>query len=251
MAASMLLFSCKKESVAPPLPPVPQPAGKQIVTSSSGNMSAKYEYYADGKVKQVLNFRPWGNYTNKYTYQAGKVLMDVYNDNGKKTEMYEMFLNAKGFMEKIVYTAFDNSGNPAGTSTSNLFYNAAGLLESYVTLNGGSSKYYYNNDRNLIKNEYYDNNQQLASVTTYGYGQLDDKFPVVSYLTGNDYSWFCPPLSTKLVTQIKRTDLMLNKVVNDVAISYQLDADGYVLKGMVDELLPGTIDWTFENTFDK
>ena len=251
LAISLLLFSCSKKNSDLPAPPPPTVTKKMMTTTRFGN-GASFEYNPDGSLKKIMDQRNWGTGRWEFLYQPGKAMVTLYDDaTNKKLEYYEFTLNVKGFAEKKEGNQFDNSGVPNGFNTTYYYYNAQGQLEKQESPASYKYLYYYANG-NVIKSEYYNGADVLQDYTTFEYTNLADKYPKVGAVSWTWVNHFLPSYCTKLASKIKGFDALLNEVNRDDEYIYELDTDGFVLKGTFKDISqPGNPSYSWMNTWDK
>lgn len=251
-AMSILLFSCKKETIESP-EPVPVVVNKKIVTTTFySSLGATFEYNADGTLKLILDKRNWGTYQYTFSYQPGKVIITGRNvATNIIFETYNVILNAKGYASTCERTIYDNNGNPLYTDNIQYKYNADDLLEQSEEIGDYKIKYVYNSQQELVKSEYYDGAGNLKDYTEFQYGTTPDRFAAIGPASFSWFNFFLPARNKHLVTQSKQVNVVLNKVNWDCSFTYELDKDGYVKKSIVDNTLPGGTDWEWINTWNK
>ncbi|HRE37878.1 MAG TPA: hypothetical protein PK977_02660 [Chitinophagaceae bacterium] len=248
--AIFTISSCSKNNTDV-IPPVTQELKKTIKTSTiNGNIS--FEFGPEGKPKQFIVERPWGSYRYDFIYEPAKATINVFNiATNQKEETYQASLNDKGHITQLIFDQYDNNGNPTATATTSYSYNAKGLLEMTTSPSSFSKKYYYDTEGNNIKTEYYNGSGQLINYTENDYSDKLDKCPAHNI---NQFTWqgfFLPALSKKLLNHKKQINAGTNTINFEIGITYELDAEGFVKKGMVDDLNPAGTDWSWTFTFDK
>ena len=248
---SLLLFSCSKKNSDLPAPPPPA-VTKKIMTTTLFSNGASFEYSPDGSLKKIVDQRNWGTYRWEFSYQPGKVMVTLYDDaSNKKLEYDEFTLNVKGFAEKKEGNQFDNSEVPYDFKTTYYYYNAQGQLEKQESPASYKYLYYYANG-NLIKSEYYNGANVLEDYITYEYSNLADRHPEMGAVSWSWINRFLPSKCNKLASKMKSFDVILNKVAWENEYTYELDTDGFVLKGTYKDISqPGNPSYFWVNTWDK
>ncbi|HWR32326.1 MAG TPA: hypothetical protein VN451_02270 [Chitinophagaceae bacterium] len=248
--AIVTISSCSKNKSDITPPPAPEVTKKMMTTTFNGNIS--FHYSADGKLKQYISEKLWGTYRYELSYEPGKVTIDIYNTvTNQKAEIHVLTLNAKGHISSTAGTLFNSNGSPYKFTVENFLYDDSGKLIEINSPGSFTRKYFYDANGNNNKLEYYDKQNQLEDISYYTFSALPDKFPGHGMMSYDFYSLFLPARSKYLVSNLKGVDVTTNSTSFDENITYELDAQGYVLKGIVDETTPGSIDWNWSNTWDK
>lgn len=246
----LTIASCSKNDSPVTPAPVPGITKKLLTSSINGNIS--YEYNPDGRPKQFIWERPWTTYRYEFAYEPGKVTVTSFEHATNNIIDKEVLtLNEKGHMTQSNFNQYDVNGNPFGLTTVNYTYNAKGLLETATGPTSFTAKYYYDEEGNNTKYEYYDGAGQLIDVWFYSYNVKSDLYPAHSFLNSSWEGYFLPARSKKLVSGAKNINVINNSVIWDELISYELDAEGFVKKGIVDNLDPAKTDWSWTQSWDK
>ena len=225
------LVSCSKEKLSPTPQPEPAPvANEKLLISSNRHYNKTMEYYPDRKIKKC-GFSSGGNqYLIEFTYGANTATAKSFI-NTKIVEMRVYQLNEKGHMTSEVFTIYDNNGSMTDQRTAQYFYNAAGQLVKETYSVGGRTDFIYDSKGNLKEQHFFDNNGEYGYHTYEYYEDKPAKY--MSYGQFNSYGigTLRPLLSKNLIKRQLIIDLPSQEITFDGTYTYELDADGFEIKG--------------------
>ena len=228
LAASALLFSCKKDSDSNPSPS-PGPINSVCVLTedrdSVGNkLNASYEYDASRRISKIKNYSSNGNLSGYSTlsYNGSTVILQGYNsDNTLDGTPTTVLLNSSGYAIDQKQTRPDTVDGVVGVAkdTVLLSYNSTGQMSNYSshswTRNSagdiiGNSSYSitweYSSGRvskstNTITQNRGTSNYSGSSTTTYTYGSNSPTVtsnPVVGLISISGSTLFGKLMSDKI-----------------------------------------------------
>jgi YD repeat-containing protein len=242
-AAALLLVgasSCKKNNDDLPVQPETVNQKRLVKTNMHGGEFLA-SYNADGSIKEFTI--PVENIKTTFAYNGNVVTQTRFKDNIKLWEFIIVLANGKVF--KSSNTSFDNQGNVNSSFTAQYFYNASGQLEKEDYSTGLRHEYEYDANGNMKACRTYQG-------ADYNYREeyeyfLDKKEKWMSFNLMNGLGWgaFHPPFSKNLRKRKVFIDMQTQQVTYDLSYTYELDQDGYVLKGKYVNQFNGTgKEWT-------
>ncbi|HEX2628860.1 MAG TPA: hypothetical protein VHM26_07610 [Chitinophagaceae bacterium] len=218
--------------------------GTKRLKSTTLDENWSFAYNNDGTLKEITG--PSG-FKETLTYETGKITVKTFwNDiNTAKAE----WTITNGKPVHVVRSYFDNMGQPSGGNFVDYEFNPKGLLGKVSYDYGGYDEYEYDSNDNLIRITSY-NDQGIATFKSeYGYGTQVDRFPQYSVLRSDTEGFFFPPLSKHLPVSKKEIPLPANTVNFEMTYNYELDADGYVIKGTGTSLNPNYSGYSWVNAY--
>ena len=245
-ASLLLLASCQKDAVENPGGGSGAPLKKLVQTTVSGNMSLVYN--ADGTLKQTTKVTQGYTYVKNFDYAPGKVSY-ITLQGGKKLETGEYtMVNGKAVSVSLTY--YDAYEDPYLTRTKTFQYNIKGLLEKVTYYDGSYSIFIYDANSNLTERTYYNNQGQGLNKSEFFYGSQKDLSPRFGFFEFSGESFLTSPYATYLPVKWKETDLLTAQVTYEDVMQYELDAQGYVLKGKTHVITGPYNDWEWTNSFE-
>lgn len=243
LAACFLLGSCKKETFNEPV--TGHVVSKKLLQSSMyGNTVLSYN--ADGTLKKIDVTTASYVYRKEFSYAPGKVSYMTWIGSLKDQVGEYTIVNGKA--TAYVWTYFAANGDPIATYNESFVYNANGLLEKRTYGNGDYTTFNYDSKGNLILSTAFTQGQASSKIE-YTYTNQPDRFPAYGFFYTWGEGFVLPPMSKFLPVTQKKTDLVTAQVSYEGTLNYDLDADGYVLKGNWHSISGGYADWEWTNTF--
>jgi YD repeat-containing protein len=241
LGLSLFVVSCKKDKNDIGGPSSTQKKLKETTYDENW----KFSYNQNGSVKEMA--LPAYNYKQLFSYTAGSVEIQS-TTNGKMTSK-GIYTLSNGKPVKLDRTNYDAMGQPTNSYTELFEYNAKGLLKKKTYPAGNFEMYEYDGNDNLIRITHH-NEQGIAGYKTeYTYGNQKDLFPQYGYLNSTVEGNIFPPFAKYLPVSKIETDLSTNDIAYHTLVSYELDADGYVIKGHAISQMANYSDTHWTNTY--
>lgn len=238
----LFFISCKKEKISNPAPG-PASVQKKLVQTTFDE-SWYFQYNPDGTLKEMSL---QNDYKIQMSYSPGKAQLTIMSQGKKSTDgMYTLSNNRP---VKYEWTTFNNNGQPTGSYLEQYEYNAKGLLVKMIYSDNSYVEHVYDAGDNLVLVNHFNQLGVQYGKTEYTYGNQKDLFPQFSYLSSRRIGFLFPAMSRMLPVSEKQTGLPGGDVTYHGNISYELDAEGYVVKGKLNPLLPGNSGFEWTNLF--
>ncbi len=238
------LCACKKNNTDPSTAQAKVKTNDRLLLKSAQTYQTyEFQYNSDRTVKSYS----WGNgfYNIDFNYPQNKL---VYTLTGSGKKMcYAEYVLSGGIAQKFTATYYDANGNITDNYVSDYTYNSKGqMIKEVYSKNGagmGYTTYTYNTEGDLVSLIYTDANGNLVHKHEYEYyTSLADKSFSFGQFSGNCQGSVFPNKANHLILKDIMTDNSGTKVYT---YTYTLDAQGYVLTGIVkDGFGTETESWT-------
>jgi hypothetical protein len=207
------------------------------------NEDRTFTYNADGTLKEA-------NIPNGYKevliYEPGKVIIES-RSNGALIATFEFTLT-NGKPIKGTWSNLNDMGQPTDITVYLYEYNAKGLLKRVTYENSDYEEYEYDVNDDLIRLTYV--NQGIADgKIEFTYGNQEDRFPQYSVIKPSTENFLFPALSKHLPVSRKEINLPQNNTTHHLTYTYELDAQGYVVKGNAASQTPNSSGYSWTNTY--
>ncbi|HEX2629134.1 MAG TPA: hypothetical protein VHM26_08985 [Chitinophagaceae bacterium] len=242
LIASLFIVSCKKDKNNVGNPSSPSVQKKLKETTYDENW--KFSYLDNGSLKEMSLSN---DYKQTFIHSANSV--QVMSFSNGKINAKGVFTLSNGKPVKLGWTNFNANGQPINTTFETFEYNAKGLLQKRVYPFNSFETYEYDGNDNVIRITHHDDQGVANYKTEITYGNQKDLFPQYGYLSSNSFGFIFPPLSKYLPTSKIETDIANNYISYHSLVSYELDADGYVIKGHAISQVPNVSDAHWTNTY--
>ena len=240
LALSLFMVSCKKDKNDAGNP---SPVKKQL-KETTYDEHWTFSYHDDGSLKEMSLSN---NYSQKFIYSANSVEVLCFSSGKLSTK--GVFTLSNGKPVKLNYTNFNSMGQPINSYVELFEYNGKGLLQKKVYASNNFETYEYDGNDNLIRITHHDDMGIATGKTEYAYGNQKDMFPQYGYLNSSNYGFLFPSFSKYLPVSRIDTDLPSNDITFHTLVSYELDADGYVIKGHAISQVANVSDTHWTNTY--
>lgn len=217
---------------------------KLVQTNLKGNQSITY--HKDGMPATISWTQCGSEYKKTFNYEPGKISYIVLTD-GAKTEKGVFTIEA-GQVSRLDWNRFSNNGTITATNQETFQYNEKGLLVKHQ-FNNSRSEYAYDEKDNLITVSHYNEAGKPTTIVEYTYTSIADQHPGFGFFTADGSGFFLPGFSKNLPASRKVTRANNGEVTQKGVFKYELDADGYVLKGKWDAVSVGDADFEWLNSF--
>lgn len=207
------------------------------------NEDRTFTYNADGTLKEASS--P-GGYKRVVSYEPGKAVVESLG-NGKVLSKFE-FILTNGRPTKGTWINFNDQGQPTDVIVYLYDYNAKGLLKRMTYANNDYEEYEYDANDDLIRITYVNQGMEDSKVE-FMYGNQEDRFPQYGVLKQSVESFLFPALSKHLPVSRKRINLPQNNTTNHLTYTYELDAEGYVVKGTATSQMPNSPGYNWVNSY--
>jgi hypothetical protein len=245
LIGSLLAFtavSCNKNKNDIPAPA--QPAlNEKLLVQTDYDEEIKISYNADRTVKEYVQDENGLIFKTTFTYAAGTVTEVQYYNNKKTSERILSMQN--GRIAKYAGHQFDDNGNVTLTLNVQYTYDGNGKLKQRVQDDGYTTEYIYGQDGNLAEELQYWNGVLHYKTKYEYYADLEEKLTSFNVMHEDGWGGFLPQFSNKLIKRKTFTNIPQQYVGYDGVYTYELDADGYVIKGKsVNVVNNGVWQWT-------
>jgi hypothetical protein len=241
VAATLFLSGYKEHVAADEKAPVTK---KLLKTSLRNEQSVILDQ--DGRPKSITWSAGGSIYIRSFTYAPGKIVYVVRVDGKKKEEGEYHLTGIKVHM--LEWRSFDDRGDTTARNMESFEYNQVGLLSKH-RFNRAWSEYSYDDHKNLVRTAHYNAAGKPTTVVDYTYTSTKDLFPRLNYFNQDGSGFFLPAFAVYLPASKKVTKVSTNEVTLRGEFDYELDTDGYVVKGKWDALSAGDADHTWTNQF--
>lgn len=232
------LSSCKKsahENNEPAEVRTSEITGKTLVfTTADGQITI--EYTADKKISSMYKIKADGTeQKSTFTHETGKssyILMEKVNNDWVK-KVTGIFTMVNGRATNYEVNIFYANGNLQNTRHEEFTYDNKGYLQKRKFDNNHYLIYHYDNNGNAIKLVNHAPDGTPIDATEYTYGNIPDKFHQLNFRTTLAEGFFLPAISKSLPVTQRGVSIASGIENYFYTFTYQTDADGYVIKGIV------------------